>query len=155
MLSDPWIQSRSESHGWTRSVCTARRSARHRDPLTPDLLVCPVHPNDVTRPSGHEDQGKVTEYPDPRGWGPQLKLPSWECSLLGTSAGRGVPGAQDSGGERWSFRGRKSETQALGCLFSTFHTNSQPRTLTFPKALVPGGSRDGYEEVPPPCGHYL
>ena len=30
----------------------------------------------VTRSSGHEDQGKVTECPDPRGWGPQLKLPS-------------------------------------------------------------------------------
>ena len=51
--------------------------------------------------------------------------------------------------------GRSSETQGLGSLLSTFHTNSQPRKLTFPKALVPGGSRDGYEEVPPPCGHYL
>ena len=51
--------------------------------------------------------------------------------------------------------GRSSETQGLGCLLSTFHTNSQPRKLTFPKALVPGGSRDGHEEVLPPCGHYL
>ena len=51
--------------------------------------------------------------------------------------------------------GRSSETQGLGSLLSTFHTNSQPRKLTFPKALVPGGSRDGHEDMPPPCGHFL
>ena len=37
---------------------------------------------------------------------------------------------------------------------STFHINSQPRKLTFPKALVTGGDRDGHEEVLPPCGHF-
>ena len=39
-----------------------------------------------------------------------------------------------------------------GC---SFHWNSQPRKMTFAKALVAVGNRAGREEVPPPCGHYL
>ena len=51
--------------------------------------------------------------------------------------------------------GRSSETQDLGYLLSTFHINSQPRKLTFPKAPVTGRAKDGHEEVLPPCGHFL
>ena len=45
--------------------------------------------------------------------------------------------------------------KALGVGSSTFHTHSYSRKLTFPKALVTGGSRDRLEEVLPPCGHFL
>ena len=44
--------------------------------------------------------------------------------------------------------------QDLGYLLSTFHINSQPRKLTFPKAPVTGRAKDGHEEVLPPCGHF-
>ena len=44
-------------------------------------------------------QGKVTKYPG--------LPPSWECSLLGTSAGSGAQGRHESEGEGWSFRGKK------------------------------------------------
>ena len=47
--------------------------------------------------------------------------------------------------------GSSSETQALG----TFHSNSQSRKPTFPKALGAGGTRVGRGEVLPPCGHFL
>ena len=39
--------------------------------------------------------------------GPQLKPPSWECSLLGTSAVSGAPGRHEPGREGRSFRGEK------------------------------------------------
>ena len=84
-------------------------------------------------------------------WGPQLKPPSWECSLLGllsTACGSGweQPGA--GGGE--ASGGRSSETQALSVCSGTFHMNSQPRKPTFPKAPVASGTRDGREKVSPP-----
>ena len=43
----------------------------------------------------------------------------------------------------------------LGVRSGTFHSNLQRRKLTFPKALVTGGTRDQHEEVLPPCGHFL
>ena len=45
--------------------------------------------------------------------------------------------------------------KVLSVCSGTFYTNSQLRKPSFPKALVPGGSRDGHEEVLPPCGHFL
>ena len=50
--------------------------------------------------------------------------------------------------------GRSSGTQALRCLLRHISLNSQPMKLTFPKALVAGGTRVGHEEVLPPCGHF-
>ena len=38
---------------------------------------------------------------------------------------------------------------------STFHSLSETRKPTFPKAGVAGGTRVGHEEVLPPCGHFL
>ena len=37
----------------------------------------------------------------------------------------------------------------------TFHSNSQPRKSTFPKALVAGRTGVGHEELLPLCGHFL
>ena len=45
--------------------------------------------------------------------------------------------------------------KSLGVFSGTFHSNSLSRKSTFPKALVAGGTRVGYEEVLPPCGHLL
>ena len=43
----------------------------------------------------------------------------------------------------------------LGVCSGTFHSNLQRRKLTFPKALVTGGTGAQHEEVLPPCGHFL
>ena len=44
--------------------------------------------------------------------------------------------------------------KSLGVFSGTFHSNSLSRKSTFPKALVAGGTRVGYEEVLPLCGHF-
>ena len=82
-------------------------------------------------------------------WGLQLKLPSWECSLLGPSAGCCGPGWNESGGEGWRFRGKKWGTtpQAVA------QAHSAPTHS--PGSQVAQGTRGGQEKVPPPCGHFL
>ena len=51
--------------------------------------------------------------------------------------------------------GRSSETQGLGGLLSHIPLKFVAQELTFPKALVAGGTRVGHEEVLPSLGHFL
>ena len=155
MLSDPWKQ-RSESQGWTCRVDTPQRLPCIEAPLTPVPSGSPCapwwrwHDRLATRTRVKSSSIQL------RGAG----VPSW--SFLPESAASSAPQQGGVSQVRMILEGggevagrRNSETQALGCLLSTFHTNSQPRKLTVPNALVPGGSEDAHEEVLPPCGHFL
>ena len=53
----------------------------------------------MARPSDLEEYRKLPRPPSSWCWGPQLKTPSWECRLLGTSAGSSAPGRHEAKGE--------------------------------------------------------
>ena len=121
LLSIPWTLTRLQSHDWAGEESAVRPGALNGAPLKPVLSALPwlgpynlVHAM-VAWTSGREDPGKVTLLQVRWCWGPQLKPLFWECSLLGTSAGSGAPGWDESETEGEVLRGSSSET-GLACL---------------------------------------
>ena len=120
----PWSLSRLGSHCWLGVVSRQPSNERLIEiPLKPLLSGFPDLDQSLSAPKGWGPDplfSRILEmFPSPQDlwrWGPQLKLPSWECSLLGPSAGCCGPG-WDSGTEDCEVLGGGStELQVLECL---------------------------------------
>ena len=119
----------------------------------PAVKVYLLYPKDV-EPLGWKSSEK------PHGlhcllWGSHLQPPSLGSPHLWMKAPSPDGWCKNRDVSRgWGKEGRRNGTQALGVSSGTFLSNYQSRNRTFPKALVPPGTRVGHKDMLPSCGYF-